>query len=210
MTATSLLIDRPYPFATQTGQGYAIALVYVQLGRDLKFVLTMVNLDRHYQMVLNFPKAALDYIDPKRTTTEAPFIMVFHETDPGGAPLHEIYPRGLANQSLPYYYIKDFTPLSDQNDLLPNGIRSDVIVKMVKADAFLWPQHKIKDGGIYYDPNAAAILKREAEMDILNMQTHDDNTNIMNLVWQYSRYPTLGFGTDFWRNHDEDSFFGNV
>lgn len=210
LTASSLLIDLPWGSATITQQGYSISLVYATLGQDVKMPLTMVNTQRNYQFSFNIPKAFLDWTDPQRTTTETSFICSFHSPDPAGAPLWEIYPRGTSQQSFPYYYLRQWLPLDNEFDILPNGLRSDVVCKYVRAEAYRWPKHRRLEDGIYFDPKMADTLLRECETDVQNMMLEDDNTSMMSLMWDYRKWPYAGFGADFWQNHDPDGFFGNV
>jgi hypothetical protein len=210
LTSTTLLIDLPWATATATLQNYTIGLVYASLGQDFKMPLSMVNLDRHYQMSFHIPKAFLDYSDPRRTVTQTTFILAHHAPDPGGSPLYELYPRPTSQQAFPYFYIRAWDALISDYDILPNGIRSDVIVKRVKSDAARWPQHKLAQDGIYYDLNVSDRMIKESETDIENMRLEDDNTSVMSLMWDYTRWPYQGFGSEFWQQHDADGFFGSV
>ena len=209
-TSTSILIDLPWSAASVTNQSYSISLVYASLGQDVKMPLTMVNTQRNYQFSFNIPKAFLDWSDPQRTVTETSFILSFHTPDPAGSPLFEIYPRSTSQQGFPYYYLRQWEPLQQEFDILPNGLRSDVICKYVRAEAYRWPKHRRLEEGIYYDPKMADSLLRECETDVQNMMLEDDSTSMMSLMWDYKKWPYAGFGADFWQNHDPDGFFGMV
>lgn len=209
LTASSLLIDLPWGTATATQQGYSISLVYASLGQDMKMPLTMVNTQRQYQFSFNIPKQFLDWSDPQRTVTETSFILSYHAPDPGGAPLFEIYPRSTSQQAFPFYYLRAWQPLDNELDILPNGLRSDVICKYVRAEAYRWPKHRLLEQGIYYDAKLADMLLRESETDVQNMMLEDDNTSMMSLMWEYRKWPYQGFGSDFWQNHDQGTFFAD-
>lgn len=206
LTASSLLIDLPWGTASAVTQSYSISLVYASLGQDMKMPLTMVNTQRQYQFMFNIPKTVLDQSDPQRTVTETSFILAYHAPDLGGAPLFEIYPRSTSQQAFPFYYLRQWEPLESEFDILPNGLRSDVVCKMVRAEAYRWPKHRILENGIFYDPRLADVLLREVETDIQNMMLEDDNTSMMSLMWEYRRWPSPGFGADFWQNHDPGTF----
>jgi len=206
-TATSIILDKPWGSPTATNSGYSISTVYVSFGQDAKMIFSIVNQARSWQLFLHAPKAYLDHKDPRRQNQGSVYMAVFHETDPAGAPLWELYPRPNNEQVFPYFYQKHWAPLENDLDILPNGIRSDVIVKKVKSEAARWPKHRILEGGIYYDTNISLALAREAEMDIEQMQMDDDNTNIMRMFWEYQRFR---FGDEFWQSHDPESFYGEV
>lgn len=200
-SATRMLLDRPFPSSTVTGVTYELTKAWVSLGMDVKEILTMVNLERHYQFDVFTPKTAIDAIDPRRNQSGMPWRCVFHETDPAGAPLYELWPRPTSAAAYPYFYIRAWEPLSHDNDIIPNGIRSDVLVKMGRAEAARWPGHKNLEGGIYYDPRLATELLNETERDIAYMKNEDDSTAIMQLVYQYRRFRFGGGGQE----HEYDS-----
>lgn len=203
-STTRLLTDKAWPVASVTAQGYSITKVYTTLGDDVKELLTMVNTKNQYQFDLTTPKPALDWMDPLRTATNYPYALVFHETDPAGTPMWELYPRPTVESGFPYFYVKQWAPLEGDNDFLPNGIRSDVMVKLVKADAARWPGHKLKAGGVYYDPRLGDTLANEAQRDLGFMMTEDDNTAIMSMYWSFRKWPIGlgGGGPNFFQIHD--------
>lgn len=202
-SATRMLTDKTWSIASTTAQGYTICKVYVSLGTDVKQVLSMVNLSQTYRFALDIPKTVLDQIDARRSASQFPYCLSFHEPDPAGSPMWEIYPRPTVALQLPYIYLKAWSPLAEANEILPNGIRSDILVKMGMAAAARWPGHKVKDGGIYYDPKLAGALMAEAERDIEYMKLEDDSTAIMSLLWQYSSWRVgSGGGMNWAQSHD--------
>jgi len=203
---TRMLIDRPWPYSTLSDQSYEITLVWASFGQDCKEVLTMVNPDRQYQFRVNCQKAEIDASDPRRAISQMPYKLAFHESDPAGSPLYELWPRPVSLAAYPYFYIKQWTPLENDNDMLPNGIRSDVIVKLAKAEAAQWPGHKKLDGGIYYDPPLAIRLQEQAEIDIQYMKNEDDSTAVMQMVYKYQRWPYGGPGPDYYQT-DYESYY---
>jgi hypothetical protein len=205
-SATRMLINQGWPYLSLATQSYEITMVYASLGQDVKEVLTMVNPDRQYQFIVNAAKVQLDADDPRRAISQMPYKLAFHTTDPAGAPLWEMWPRPTSVAAYPFFYIKATTPLISENDILPNGIRSDVVVKLAKAEAARWPGHKVIDGGIYYDPRLADSLVAEAERDIGYMKNEDDSTAIMQLVYQYRKWRYGGPGPDYFQNDYESNF----
>lgn len=195
-SATRLLLQSVWPIATTSDQGYSIFLAITTLGDDVNQVLTMINTQNQCQFDLFTPIQKLDWDDPTRQATQFPWKLVYRNPDPAGTPMWELYPRPISQAAFPYIYMKEWTPLVNDNDLLPNGIRSDVLVKQVKADAARWPGHKLTDGGAYYDPNLGSKLMDESERDILFMMRADDSTAIMTVFAQYQRYG-IGPGGNF-------------
>jgi hypothetical protein len=207
-TGTRFLIDVPWPSASLNAQAYEITLVYISLGQDVKELLTMVNQDRQFAFEISTPAALLDSIDPRRNVSAMPWRLAFHSTDPGGSPLYEMWPRPTSQTAYPYIYVRQWAPLVNDYDLLPNGIRSDVLVKLGKAEAARWPGHKALQGGIYFDANLGQTYANEAEKDIQFMKSEDDSTSIMNLVYQYKRWRVgPGGGMSDWYNQDTDSYY---
>jgi hypothetical protein len=202
-----MLIDKEWATAAATNSGYSISMLYASLGQDVKQIFTMVNQSRHWQIFLHAPKGYLDHKDPRRQNVGSTYMAVFHETDPAGSPLWELYPRPESQQVFPYFYARQWPALEGDLDIIPNGIRSDVIVKRVKAEAARWPKHRVLEGGIYYDLNLSSQYIRESEIEIEQMQLEDDSTNIMRMFWEYQR---LRYGDEFWQTHDQESFYGDV
>jgi hypothetical protein len=203
---TRMLINVPWPYAALTGYSYEVTLVYISLGQDVKELLTMVNQDRQYAFDIATPKTLLDGMDPRRNVVSMPWRLAFHETDPAGSPLYEMWPRPTSSAAFPYIYVRSFPPLAEDFDILPNGIRSDVLIKLAKAEAARWPGHKALAGGIYYDPALGKAYIEEAERDINFMKNEDDSTAIMQLVYQYKRYRVGPGGGQDWFNVDYDSY----
>lgn len=205
-SATRMLVDFNWPIASMATQSYEITMVYVSFGQDVKEMLTMVNPDRQYQFDVNSQKALLDATDPRRAVSQMPYKLAYHTTDPAGAPLYEMWPRPTSEAAYPYFYIREWSPLVEDNDLLPNGIRSDVLTKLGRAEAARWPGHKGLQGGIYYDPQLANSLIVEAERDIDYMKNEDDSTAIMQLVYQYKKWRFGGAGPDYFQT-DYESWY---
>jgi len=207
---TRLILDKVIAQPAETTASYSLSLVYTNFAPDLKMLISVVNLERRYRIIIHMPKDTIDYSDPHRTLTQTTYMVVSHEVDPAGSQLYELYPRPISEQAIPFFYHYQFPPLEDDGDFLPNGIRSDVIVRLTTADALVWPKHKIIEGGIYYDPAESTRLKQQAVMDIEAMEMEDDNTMIMRQQWSYADWPFGGFGADWHQSHDWDSYAGWV
>lgn len=205
-SATRMLTDMPWAYSTLTGQSYEITMVFVSLGQDVKELLTMVNPQMQFQFQINGQKAMLDAQDPRRNVASMSWILAYHSVDPAGSPLYEIYPRPTSVGAFPYFYMQAWPPLVEDNDILPNGIRSDILVKMGMMEAARWPGHKKLDGGIYYDPGLGVKLSEEIEREIERMKLEDDSTAIMQMIYQYKSW-RLGPGTNQeWYNTDNLSY----
>ena len=201
-----MLLEMNWPYSTLTGQSYEISMVFASFGQDVKEMLTMVNPDRQYRFKLNCQKAEIDAEDPRRAVSQMPYKLAFHATDPGGAPLYELWPRPTSVAAYPYFYVRAWTPLSSDNDLLPNGIRSDIVVKLARAEAASWPGHKKLEGGIYFDQRLAERWTTEAEREIQYMKNEDDSTAIMQMIYQYSKWQFGGPGPDYYQTDYESNF----
>jgi len=198
-SATTLLVDFPWAGVSATTQSYSLSQAFVSFGHDCKQLLTVVNLQSHWQLRTDLSKDYLDIRDPRRTTTQSTYMCVFHETDPSGAPLWELYPRPTSKAEFVYFYVKQWQPLTDDNDFLPNGIRSDVVLMRVRGEAARWPGHRKVDGGIYYDPNASKLYLQESEFALQRMMVDDDNTSVMTAFYDYRNWR---LGDQYYRDHD--------
>ncbi len=207
---TRLIIKDIIAQPSELDASYSLSLVYTNFAPDLKMLISVVNLERRYRIIIHMPKDTIDYSDPHRTLTQTTYMVVSHEVDPAGSQLYELYPRPTSEQAIPFFYHYQFPALEDDGDFLPNGIRSDVVVRMSIADALVWPRHKIIEGGIYYDPQQSATLRGQAVVDIEAMEMEDDNTMIMRQQWSYADWPFGGFGADWHQSHDWDSYAGWV
>lgn len=202
-TTTSLLINMNWGGSTITNHDYTLGQVYVSLGQDVKQILTMVNTQMTYRFALDVPQIVLNQRDAQRSATQWSYALSYLEPDPGGSPLYEIYPRPTTVQQFPFIYMRAWSPMEDPNAILPNGIRSDILVKMGMAAAARWPGHKSKAGGIYYDPKLAQEYLKEVEREIEFMKEEDDNTAMMQLLWQYNSWQVGAGGGPTWnQSHD--------
>ena len=207
---TRLIVKDIIAQPSELDASYSLSLVYTNFAPDLKMLISVVNLERRYRIIIHMPKDTIDYSDPHRTLTQTTYMVVSHEVDPAGSQLYELYPRPTSEQAIPFFYHFQFPPLEDDGDILPNGIRSDVVVRLTTADALVWPKHKVIEGGIYYDPQQSATLRSQAVVDIEAMEMEDDNTMIMRQQWSYADWPFGGFGADWHQSHDWDSYAGWV
>lgn len=208
-SATSLTLDAEWMSASLSSQTYSIGAVYVSFGNDVKMLVSVVNPAQQYQLALHLPKSYLDYRDPRRSTTGQPEMAVFHGPDPAGIPLYEIYPRPTSATAMPYLYMKQWSRMEEDSDLLPNGIRSDVVINRVIAEALVFPENKDYEGGKFYDPQVSRQKLEQFERQVAQMSVDDDNTSMTSLMFRYRDLPFVGFGAEWNQSHDLDMWQGN-
>ncbi len=206
--ATHWLLDRTWANADVSSQAYSISQVFASFGRDVRQLLTVVNISQRYRFTCNYPKAYLDTVDPNRTSSGNTYMAVFHESDPGGAPLYEFYPRPTSQQAFPFMAKKFPAKLEDDDDILPSGIPAELIKKLTKADVAIYPDNV---GTKYYNPEAATRYLAEAQGDLKAATVEDGNTAVMQLLWNYLKWPAGGgLGADWNQDHDIDAWLGNI
>jgi len=151
---------------------------YFNLGSNIKYLKTMVNMQLGYKFRLHLTQDWLDSLDPWRQNQNFPWGAAPMPQAPDGSYLVELYPASWIQQAFPFLaYIQPPNLVSD-NDSLPASIRSDIVIKWAIAEALEWRGPKKNP---YYNADRAQRLKKEFELELQNMAEADENlyrTNI--------------------------------
>lgn len=166
----------PFPpsLSSQT-TGYNIVQMYYNIGPNIKYIKTMVNIVLGYQMRLDLTQTWLNKRDPWRIYTNFPYGVAPLPTDPNGNYLIEMWPAPFTQQAMPFMAYVQPPNLVEDEDTLPPYIRCDVVVK----EAIAWAlRYKPKENPGYDPQTALAVATeyhREFESDLLDMANADEN-----------------------------------
>lgn len=190
----------PFPpgVTTQT-TGYNIVQMYYNIGPNIKYIKTMVNVQLGYKMRLNWTQDLLNKIDPWRIWTNFPIAIAPLPTDPNGNYLIEMWPAPFTQQSMPFTAYTLPPNLVDDNDSLPSYIRCDVVCK----EAIAWALRYKPKQNPGYDPQTAlavaAQMHQEFLVDLEAMWNADENLYRTSSTIEYEDYPEFTPGGDMWR-----------
>lgn len=189
----------PFPpgVTTQT-TGYNIVQMYYNIGPNIKYIKTMVNVQLGYKMRLNWTQDLLNKIDPWRIWTNFPIAIAPLPADPNGNYLVEMWPAPFTQQSMPFTAYTLPPNLVDDNDSLPPYIRCDVVCK----EAIAWALRYKPKQNPGYDPQTAlavaAQMHQEFLVDLEAMWNADENLYRTSSTIEYEDYPDYIPGGNMW------------
>lgn len=195
---TEVTLDLPWGGQTVSANSYQIFQNIVNFGDNVKWVLAVVNQRQGFRLRLNVPQEELNIHDTWRTQTGWTFMAAGYAPSSSGVPQYELYPAPTFAQSFPFLvYIQppDFVVDAD----FPYAfIRADVIVTGAIPKALLFRGKNSK----YYDPQAAATLESEFQVELEKMERKDNDHYQRDLIWEFGKYQLTSFGADFRQSHD--------
>jgi hypothetical protein len=205
-SATSITLDLPWGGQTLSGAGYQIFQNIVSLGPNIKRVLAMVNQKQGYKLKLHVPQEVLNIYDTWRVTTGWTYLLANYPPSSTGQPQFELYPSPTFQQAFPFLAYTQPPDMVLPADFPVLFVRSDLIVTGALADALLYRGKNSK----YYDPQTAKVMRDRYVEEIQSMATNDNNLYQNDLLWEFDKYPMVGFGSNWTQSHDLDSALGNV
>lgn len=169
--ATHLTLELQWGSPTITS-GYFIVQNYFNLGPNIKYLKTMVNMQLGYKFFLHATQDTLNTTDPWRQNQNFPYISAGMPLDQQGNYLQELYPASWIQQAFPFMaYVQPPNVLLD-SDNLPPYVRLDVVAKDVIADALVIGGPNTNK---YYDANESNKKRAEFEGEVLRMANADEN-----------------------------------
>lgn len=190
----TLTIELPWggpfpPGVTTQTTGYNIVQMYYNIGPNIKYIKTMVNVMLGYKMRLNWTQDLLNKLDPWRIWVNFPCAIAPLPADPNGNYLVEMWPAPFASQALPFTAYVQPPNLVDDNDSLPPYIRCDVVVKEAMAAAL---RYRPKNNP-YYSEAAALSLANTYHQEFIamleGMWNEDENLYRTSSTIEYEDYP---------------------
>ncbi len=189
----------PVPPSTNTQTtGYTIVAMYYNIGPNIKYIKTMVNMQMGYRLKLNLTQDWINKKDPWRIWTNFPMGIAPLPTDPNGNYLIEMWPAPWTAQSMPFTAYTQPANLVNDTDSLPPYIRCDVLLK----EAMCWAlRHRPKENP-GYDPQTAMALANQYHQEYVGLLTEmaneDENLYRTSATIQGEDYPEGAPGGDFW------------
>jgi len=188
----------PVPPSTNTQTaGYTIVAMYYNIGPNIKYIKTMVNMQMVYKLKLNLTQDWLNNKDPWRIWTNFPVGIAPLPADPNGNYLIEMWPAPWTQQAMPFMAYCQPANLVLDNDSLPPYIRCDVVIKEAMAWAL---RYKPKDNP-GYDPQTALSLANTFHQEYVGLLTEmaneDENLYRTSATIHGEDYPEGGVGGAF-------------
>lgn len=190
----TLTLELPWGAPTITS-GYFIAQYYFNLGPNIKYLKTMVNMQLGYKMRLHLTQDWLNQYDPWRQQQNFPWGVAAFPLDPLGNYQVELYPVSTIQQALPFMAYVQPPNLVNDDDCLPAYIRGDVLLKDAIAEALIWrgPKHNS-----YYDAQQSGIKRQEFENELLQMMNADENLYRTQVMYEGEDLPYYQGGGATW------------
>ena len=138
--STSLTIDRAWPDATASGQGYSIFRAYVTVPTDFFGFISVKDPDASRRLWTSFDIVHIDAVDPQRTSTGNPSLLASLEwsSDATPAPMFEAWPHQKSVKGLDYLYWKIHPDFSSSQSI-PYNIPESLIKAYVLGELCDWP-----------------------------------------------------------------------
>lgn len=169
--AQTLELELPWG-SPSTTSGYFIVQNYFNLGPNIKYLKTMVNMQLGYKFYLHATQDTLNTMDPWRQNQNFPYISAGMPAAPDGSYLQELYPASWIQQAFPFMAYVQPPNLVNDNDNLPPAIRGDVVLKHAVANALVIGGPKKNQ---FYDAAESDRKRAEFEGELLRMANSDEN-----------------------------------
>jgi hypothetical protein len=201
--AQQLILELPWagplpPSQSTQTTGYNIVQMYYNLGGNIKYIKTCVNVQLGYKMKLNWTQDLLNKIDPWRIWVNFPIALAPLPTDPNGNYLVECWPAPFVNQAFPATAYTQPANLQDDLDQLPPYIRADVVV----LSGIAWVlRHKPKINPYYSEAIAVSLASdfdKKFMAAIEDMWNEDENLYRTSSTITEEDYPEFTPGGDIW------------
>lgn len=199
----TLTIELPWggplpPGATTQTTGYNIVQMYYNLGPNVKYIKTVINVQMGFRLKLNLTQDWLNLKDPWRIWTNFPVGIAPLPADPNGNYIVEMWPAPYTQQSLPVTLYTQWPKLQNDNDCLPPYMRSDVVAEQVTARAL---RYRPKENPAY-DPQTALAIAADFDKkfyaDLEAMWNADENLYRTSSTIEGEDYPEWNPGGDLW------------
>jgi hypothetical protein len=171
VAAQTLTLELPWGAPSVTS-GYFIIQNYFNLGPNIKYLKTMVNMQLGYKFDLHATQDTLNTLDPWRQSQNFPYIAAGMPLDPQGNYLQELYPASWIQQAFPFMAYVQPPNVSNDTDNLPPYMRLDVIADDVIAEALVIGGPKKNQ---YYDAAESMRKRQRFEGELLRLANADEN-----------------------------------
>jgi hypothetical protein len=198
---TTLVLDIPWGFDSQSSVGYEIYQPYVPVPTDFLSFVSVIDPRFNWQLNLNYTSIEIDRVDPQRSNrgnayaiTNRDYFVPVGQTIP--VPRYELWPHQRNQYVYPYMYISRPVDLEDAGATLPRYIRGDVLLDMALAEAARWPGPSPDKPNPFFNLTMAAMYDKKTEMMIAEMERQDDEIYEMDAMYQLAQYPYAPYPMD--------------
>jgi hypothetical protein len=195
---THMDLDLPWGDVTTGPSGYSIFQQLVNLGSNVRRIISILNVKQGYRLRTDVSKMVLDAKDAWRTQQGYTRVCASWGPDTAGNAIWELWPIPTAQQALPYLVYVQPPDMNDANPFPYPYIRADVIVLRAISDALLFRGKTSK----YYDPVTAQVKLAQFAQELQKMSDADDNLLMKNLIWEYSNYSYFEGDAAWFQAHD--------
>lgn len=169
--ATHLQLELQWGSPTITS-GYFIVQNYFNLGPNVKYLKTMLNMQMGIKFQLHATQDTLNTWDPWRQNQNFSWVSAGMPVDQQGNYLQELYPASWIQQAYPFMCYIQPPNLVNDSDNLPPYMRLDIVAKDGIAEALVIGGPK---NNKYYDPSESMRKRQEFEGEVLRMANADEN-----------------------------------
>jgi hypothetical protein len=152
--------------------GYFIIQNYFNLGPNIKYLKTMLNVQLGYKFTLHATQDTLNTLDPWRQNQNFPYISAGMPLDQQGNYLQELYPASWIQQAFPFMAYVQPPNVGPDSDNLPPYMRLDIIAKDGIAEALVIGGPKKNQ---YYDAGESLRKRQEFEGELGRLANADEN-----------------------------------
>lgn len=201
----TLQLQLPWGSPTITS-GYFIVQNYFNVGPNIKYLKTALNMQLGYKFYLHATQDTLNTIDPWRQNSNFPYIMAGMPAGQDGSYMQEMYPASWIQQAFPFTAYVQPPNLVGDMDNLPPFIRGDVLLKYAISEALVigGPKHNE-----YYDPNESTRQRKYFEGELQQMSNADENLYRTEYVKMGEDLPYFTGGGALWSAQHAVAAYGS-
>lgn len=191
-SSTSLTLDVPWAGEAISGTSYSLLTLYLGLPSNLKHLMVAVDPVQPLMLQISLPIDHLNAIDPRRSATGPPVMLVPIPPSLAGNMRVEVYPPQTNARQIYVIYAIQWKELRRDGDLLPPFINPNVFLYAAASLALMQKQPGGKDP--FYDPVTANSYFARAERELQAAMIADEGKMQTQLTQEYQRFSGLGFG----------------
>lgn len=186
-----LTLELPWGLPTVTSIGYFIAQYYYSVP-NIKFFLSVKNLQMMYRMYTNMSQSLLENWDPARLQMVYPRVLATMPPDINGSYQFELWPAPSTKQAFPYLAYVQPPNLTKDEDNFPAFMRSDVFELGAIAEVL---RYRPRDNSYYSEAAAiqmADTFTKHFEMELISASNADENLYRQDIVTAAEQFPYAG------------------
>ena len=176
--------------------GYYIVKYFYNLGPNLAYLKTMVNMTMGFKFRLNLTQDFLNTKDPWRGPNgNFSWGIAPMPADPLGNYLVELYPASWVVQAFPWTGYVNPPNLVNDSDSLPPYISCDIVVNECIANALVWKGPRQNP---YYDAGESQRKHAKFESELAHMESVDEDLYRTSVIMKEEGLPYYEPGGGFW------------